>query len=210
MAGPFDHNSRAAKIRMIQVARRQLQMDEDTYRAAIALAVPGKSSCSDCTVGQLDKVIDHLKKKGFKPAKPAKAQRAKPERRPLDTSSEASKARAVWLLLAEMGVVRDASEGALAAYVRRQAGVDDLRWVRDMAPIIEGLKGWAARKLPAALEARMMTLRAAGHVLPWDSGSALVRASSTRGSGTFDALEAAWQKLKEFEHGLDHAAAADR
>lgn len=209
MAIPNKDDARTAKIRMIQVAKRELDLSDADYRAAIGRAVKGKTSAKDCTTLQLDRVIDELKRLGFKPRKPAAA-KPKPERRPLDTSSEASKARAVWLLLAEMGVVRDASEGALAAYVRRQAGVDDLRWVRDMLPIIEGLKGWAARKLPAALEARMMTLRAAGHVVPWASGSELVRAASTRGSGTFDALEAAWQKLKEFQNGLDHAAAADR
>lgn len=201
---------RVAKIRMIQVARRELGLDDNeaAYRAAIGRAVKGKASLTDCTTLQLDRVIDELKRMGFKPRKP-KAAKPKPERRPLDTSAEASKARAVWLLLAEIGVVRDASEAALAAYVRRVAGVDDLRWVRDMAPVIEGLKGWAARKMPAALEARMMTLRLDGHALPWETAQLLVLASSSRGSGTFDALHSAWEKLKGYEHGLQ-SAAADR
>lgn len=203
---------RTTKIRMIQVAKRELGLDDDeaAYRAAIGRAVKGKTSLTDCTTLQLDRVIDELKRMGFKPRKPAAA-KPRPERRPLQTSAEASKARAVWLLLAEMGVVRDASEAALAAYVRRQAGVDDLRWVRDMWPIIEGLKGWAARRLPGALEARMVTLRIDGVALPWASVHELVQAASGRRSpDTFDALWAAWETLKERRHGLDNAAAADR
>lgn len=190
-------NARAAKIRMIQVARRQLGLDDDTYRAAIALAVPGKTSSADCTVGQLDRIIDSLKKKGFKPKKPAGAP-PRPERRTLDTSVEASKARAVWLLLVEIGAVRDPSEAALNAYVRRQAGVDDLAWVRDMAPVIEGLKAWAARKLPAAIQARMEELVRAGVSLPWASVRELARSQAPKRSPNgFEALLAAWRRVAD-------------
>ena len=193
---PQDKNARAAKIRMIQVARRQLGLDEDTYRAAIALAVPGKTSSSECTVGQLDRIIDHLKKKGFKPKKPAGAP-PRPERRTLDTSVEASKARAVWLLLVEIGAVRDPSEAALNSYVLRIAGVDDLRWVGSMMPVIEGLKAWAARKLPAAIQARMETLAAAGAPVGWASVRELAqRVAPTLKPDGFDALRAAWETLK--------------
>lgn len=197
-------NARAAKIRMIQVARRQLGLDDDTYRAAIALAVPGKTSSADCTVGQLDRIIDHLKKKGFKPKKPAGAP-PRPERRTLDTSAEASKARAVWLLLAEIGAVRDPSEAALNAYVRRQAGVDDLAWVRDMEPVIEGLKAWAVRTLPAAIRSRLDALTAAGLPVPWRSlESAAAQVAPGRRADTFGALQAIWSALRA--HPVDRVA----
>lgn len=199
MATLQEKNARAAKIRMIQVAKRQLGLDEDTYRAAIALAVPGKTSSSDCTVGQLDRIIDHLKKKGFKPKKPAGAP-PRPERRTLDTSVEASKARAVWLLLVEIGVVRDASEAALNAYVKRQAGVDDLRWVKNMEPVIEGLKAWAARKLPVALQGKLDGLKAAGLMLPGASvARVLERVAPTLRPDSFDALWAGWEHLKTLD-----------
>ncbi len=186
---------RASKIRMIQVAKRQLAIEDADYRAAIGRAVKGKSSCSDCTTLQLDRVIDELKRLGFRPRKPAAA-KPKPERRPLDTSAEASKARAVWLLLYEIGAVRDPSEAALNAYVRRQAGVDDLAWVRDMAPVTEGLKAWAARLLPAALQARLDALKAAKLLVPGDTVADVTRrAAPTRRPDTFDALWSAWERL---------------
>lgn len=197
MATLQEKNARTAKIKMIQVAKRQLGLDEDTYRAAIALAVPGKSSSSDCTVAQLDRIIDHLKRKGFKPKRPA-GSAPRPERRTLDTSVEAKKARAIWLLLAEIGAVHDASESALNAYVRRQAGVDDLAWVKDMTPVIEGLKAWAARKLPMAIQARMEELASAGVSLPWASVRELARSQAPkRNPEGFEALRAAWDRLTD-------------
>lgn len=196
MATLHEKNARTAKIKMIQVAKRQLGLDDETYRAAIALAVPGKTSSSDCTVGQLDRIIDHLKKKGFKPKKPAGAP-PRPERRTLDTSVEASKARAVWLLLVEIGVVRDASEAALNAYVKRQAGVDDLSWVKNMEPVIEGLKAWAARKLPSAIQARMDELTQSGVILRWGSVRELALSQAPKRSPEgFTSLLAAWETLK--------------
>lgn len=187
---------RVSKIRMIQVAKRELDLSDDAYRDAVGRAVKGKSSAKDCSTLQLDRVIDELKRLGFKPRKPAAA-KPKPERRPLDTSDEGSKARAVWLLLAEIGAVRDPSEAALNAYVRRQAGVDDLSWVSDMLPVIEGLKAWAARKLPAAIQARMEAVAAAGAPIRWASVRDLARSvAPKRKPDGFDALLAAWETLK--------------
>ena len=187
---------RASKVRMIQVAKRELDLDDASYRAAIGRAVKGKTSSKDCTTLQLDRVIDELKRLGFKPRKSPKAP-PRPEKRPLDTSAEASKARAVWLLLVEIGAVRDPSEAALNAYVRRQAGVDDLRWVKDMTPVIEGLKAWAVRVLPWAIRRRHEALLAAGIPAPWRSVSELARSvAPTRKPGSFDALLAAWESIK--------------
>lgn len=195
---------RAGKIRMIQVAKRELDLDDDAYRKAIGRAVKGKTSSKDCTTLQLDRVIDELKRLGFRPRKSPTAP-PRPERRPLDTSAEASKARAVWLLLVEIGAVRDPSEAALNAYVRRQAGVDDLAWVRDMAPVIEGLKAWAVRKLPSAIQARLETLATAGASIRWNSVSELARSvAPTRKPGSFDALLAAWESLKTADAVRSH------
>lgn len=196
MSGPWDANARTQKTRMIQVARRQLDLDDAAYRSAIGRAVRGKTSTKDCTTLQLDRVIDEMKRLGFRPRKPAQA-KPQAERRPLDTSDESSKARAVWLLLADIGVVRDPSEAALNTYVRRQAGVDDLSWVKDMTPVIEGLKAWAARTLPAAIQGRMEALAATGSPLRWASVRELARSvAPKRKPDGFDALLAAWETLK--------------
>jgi hypothetical protein len=182
-------------IKLLHVARRDLQIDEDTWRAML-LEQTGKRSSKDLTPQQLERVLGHLKTRGFKVRKPVDA-KPRPERRPLDTAADSKKARTVWLLLAEIGAVRDPSEVALNAYVRRQAGVDDLRWVTDMLPIIEGLKAWAARLLPQALQVRFAELKAAGVPLHWPSVAALVGSVAfKRNPAGFVVLEAAWSALK--------------
>jgi phage gp16-like protein len=179
-------------IKLLHVARRDLQLDDDTWRAML-VEQTGKSSSKDLTTLQLNRVLGHLKTKGFKIRKPAAAKPA--ESRPLDMGNESQKARALWLLLVEIGAVRDPSEAALNAYVLRQAKVDDLRWVTDMAPVIEGLKAWAARKLPAALQAKVDALLAVGAMVPGDSVKALQqRAAPTRRPDSFDALWAGWER----------------
>ncbi len=146
---------RAKLIRLIHVARRDLGMADDTYRNLVAQYTNGKTSSADCTAPELNRIIDHLKKAGFKVRKPKAAKPA--ERRPLATDPESTKLRAVWLLLHEIGATRSNSEAALAAYVKRMTGVDDLHFTRgaDKYHAIEGLKAWAARELPTAINARI-------------------------------------------------------
>lgn len=51
-------------IQLIHVAKRELSLDDSTYRAVIKNST-GKESSKDCTTPQLRKVLDALKTKGF-------------------------------------------------------------------------------------------------------------------------------------------------
>ncbi|AMO36699.1 gp16 family protein [Thauera humireducens] len=207
--------NRARLIGLIHVARRDIHMADDTYRDLVAKLADGKTSSADCTIPELERIIDHLKKAGFKVRKPNAAKPA--ERRPLATDAESSKLRAVWLLLHEIGATQSNTEASLAAYVKRMTGVDDLHFTRfnDKYRAIEGLKAWAARELPAAIDARIGRLVAAG-VLPrglvmLDIHRVVAPTLSPRG---FDALSYVWQWLAAKErHGqrvfdINPAAAA--
>jgi len=55
---------RAAQIRTIKVAVRQLGLDDATYRALL-VRVTGKSSCADMSNQERGKVLDALKAQGF-------------------------------------------------------------------------------------------------------------------------------------------------
>lgn len=139
--------TRATLIKIIHVARRELGMDEPTYRAMLLNA--GKAdSTSRMDVRALQAVLEQAKRAGFK------VRSATPDRRQ-DTTPLARKARALWLFLHHLGAVRDPSERALATYVRRIAKVDDMHWAgyEAMASLIETMKKWALRPeyLPAAL-----------------------------------------------------------
>lgn len=192
-------DQRARLIKLIHVGRRELGMADDTYRQVVATHAEGKTSTGDCSALELERVLAHLKKVGFKVRKPAQARPT--ESRPLATGPEAQKARAVWLLLHRLGAVRNPSEAALAAYVRRQIGVDDLAWAGPrLYEVIEALKKWAARLLPAALTGRLAHLQAVGKVAAdEDLPGLLLREAPHRRPDTFDALVEVWDCLDRIE-----------
>lgn len=61
---PWNPDARRARIKIIKglTGPKGLALDDDTYRAMISTAVPGKTSCGDCSVLQLDAIINHLKR----------------------------------------------------------------------------------------------------------------------------------------------------
>ena len=109
--------NRQRLIRLIHVAKRDLSMDDDTYRA-ILQRIGKKASSADLTIPELEKVLEHLKRSGFKVRSKSKSApkpaQAKPSR-PLAQDLESKKIRALWLFLHELGAVKNPSEEALAA-----------------------------------------------------------------------------------------------
>lgn len=186
-------------IQLIHVAKRELRLDEETYRTALRAATAGKAdSTGDMDVPALMKALEHMKRAGFK-VRP-KAQTA--QSRPLTINRDASKVRALWLFLHHLGAVRDPSEAALATYVKRIAKVDDLRWARGDRTdlLIETLKKWAMRYLPAAIKELRREVVALHLAKPFTPKQIeLVQASDrylARGEG-FDMHWWAWECLTE-------------
>jgi phage gp16-like protein len=140
---------RKKEITLIHVLSTQIGLDEETRRGLMA-KITGKSSSKELTWQERKRVIDHLKASGAKVTTPRKAGAARPAppSRRLDTASESSKVRALWLSLHELGVVRDSAESALAAYVKRIAKVDDLAFCTPamLTTLIETMKKWIMRE----------------------------------------------------------------
>jgi phage gp16-like protein len=135
--------SRQRLIRLIHVAKRDLVMEEDVYRD-ILKHVGGEESSKDLTLVGLEKVLHHMKNAGFR------VRRKKPQtasNRPLADDPQSKKIRALWLSLHEAGAVKNPSEAALAAYVKRITGVDALQWIssEQASRVIETLKQWVNR-----------------------------------------------------------------
>ncbi len=152
--------NRARLIKAVQTGRGKLGLDEDTWRATVArFSETDNPSVREMDVHELERLLRHLRDAGFVGRKPAAA---KPEPRRLDMAREAQKARALWLWLAEVGIVRDPSEAALAAFAKRISGVDALQWTVRADKVIEGIKAFGARELQPRIEARLAELRAAG------------------------------------------------
>ncbi|MCM2480195.1 gp16 family protein [Serpentinimonas maccroryi] len=182
-------------IRLIHVARRELGQDEPTYRTMLLTA--GKAaSTTQMGVPALRAVVEHAKRCGFKVR--AAAARA-PDRRQ-DGSAQARKVRALWLFLHHLGVVRDPSERALAAYVKRQAKVDDLHWAHEryLVQLIEALKQWALRELRTVLVALQNELALQPQPPGPEQAQALLRARQILQAGAqYDGHLQAWVLLQQ-------------
>lgn len=124
---------------LIQVGKNQLDMDDDSYRAML-VSVTKKNSTTVMAAWELENVKLRLVKLGFRV-------KHKSGNRPQAMDRQSKKIRALWLQLAAVGLVRDPSEQALAAYVKRQTGVDAMQWLSDDQPmkVIEALKKWLGR-----------------------------------------------------------------
>lgn len=187
---------RATLIKLIHVARRELGrlsgLDELAYRD-ILRTIGNSESLAAMEISGMERVLAHMKSKGF-------VVRPKAGGRPQTINPDASKVRALWLFLHVLGEVRDPSETALVTYVKRIAKVDDLRWARGHAvtTLIETLKKWAMRRLPAAVEVLRQEVITAHHAEPLTPDRAELARKAQRylGKGQgFDMYWWAWECL---------------
>lgn len=140
-------DNRLRLIKLIHVARRELGMDDDTYRLLLSgmKGLGGATSTADLSVPNLYRVLEQLKQRGFKV-------RSSKKQRPLAADDQSKKIRALWLALYGAGEVRDPSEEALGKFVMKMTGVQALQWLsgEQASQVIENLKKWQRRVARAA------------------------------------------------------------
>lgn len=150
-------------IQLVHIAKQQLNIDDLSYRE-ILKRLTNKTSSTKCTVVELHKVLHELQKKGAKVkwfAKSTKKPTAySPATGETPVKSEIThKIRAVWITMSKHGFLRDSSEQALNAYMRKiinknrsvlvlNVGALD---VNDASYILEILKKWHKRVMIEAL-----------------------------------------------------------
>lgn len=166
------NNERTRLIRLVQVGRRSLGLDEETYRELLAQQ-SGKRSAAELTLQELDKVLLAMKGVGFKPTvkravNGGKPKRLSPARGAPTKTAEIGVIRAIWITMHRHGLLRDGSESALNHYVERQTvrlnngiGVAEVAWLSDELayPVLESLKNWHKREM-------VKVLQMAGRVVP--------------------------------------------
>ncbi|HWJ72387.1 MAG TPA: regulatory protein GemA [Kaistia sp.] len=141
---------------VLHVAKKQLALEDEDYRAVLE-RITGKRSSRDMSPAERGKVLDEFKRMGFEvvarsPHAPTVKGQEERGRRVggalVLTGPYVPKIRALWLSAYNLGIMRDRSDEALAAFARRQTGIDHVDWVRDprdAAKVIEALKAKMAR-----------------------------------------------------------------
>ncbi|UNF46086.1 regulatory protein GemA [Bartonella krasnovii] len=120
----------------IHMGRRALALDDETYRAML-YRLTGKHSAKDLSVLERRLVVDEMRAWGFKP------------KRQVLEGKYAKKLQALWIAGWNLGIIRDRSDKALLAFVKRQTGIDHIRFLRDSddaGRAIEALKSWLQRE----------------------------------------------------------------
>ncbi len=126
----------------IHVGLKQLGIESEDARDLYE-RVTRKRSLKLMTSNEHQAVIGELRRLGFEPSNA----RSKGPRNALQ-GRFAKQLQAYWIDLWNLGLVRDRTDAALIAFVRRQTKIDDPKWVLDAATAakaIEAMKGWMAR-----------------------------------------------------------------
>ena len=136
--------------RLVHVGCRELGIDAE-LRHDLQLVTTGKASMADMTEAELERMVDALRARGFKPgfSGDLKGRRAPAPR------ADLRYVHVLWGLLAKHGVVRVAGAEGLNAFIRKRFGrawgsvpidVDALRDWRQIADLVDALKAWCARE----------------------------------------------------------------
>ena len=135
----------------LAVARKQLGLDEESYRAVLR-RVTGGDSARTASDASLHRMLGECARLGFKPSRPQHGARRA-------TQANIRLIMALWTALRPH--LTDGSEAALRSFVRRQTrtkltpdGVDAAEFLTATQAnrVIEGLKAWQARVAAAAEE----------------------------------------------------------
>lgn len=129
-------DERAKVIAKIHVAKKQLGLDDDTYRDLLE-RVTGKRSAKDLDPRELLAVVNALRAAGWKGAT-----------NPRSGKPHVRKIWAMWHAMKVDGVVKANDErAALRAFVERLTGVTDPEWLtpEQGSTVIESIKQWKKR-----------------------------------------------------------------
>ena len=133
-------------IKKVKIAQKQLNMDDDSYRAMLK-DVTGKTSSTKLKSWQLENVLSRMKLLGFAEKAPSTA-----GTRPQADDAQSKLIRSLWLQLHEAKKVNDPSERALVNWAKGQfkstEGIEALQWLSQAqrSIVIEQLKRWLSRK----------------------------------------------------------------
>lgn len=129
--------------KVIHTGFSNLGIRDDADKRAVFVRAVGKDRLRDMTPTEEEAVVAELRRLGFKPAS------RRPKGQPDMSGKFSPKIRALWIAGYNLGVVSDRRDTALIAFVKRQTGLDAVRFLHhadDARAAIDGLKGWLRRE----------------------------------------------------------------
>lgn len=127
-------------VKALQTGRRKLGMTDEEYRALLSGVTNGRTTSSkELSSEELSRALAVLRKAGFHTT-------ADPQMR---------KIKSLWYEMYDLGIVRNRSEQAISAYIRRITGGQKIEYcsIHELQLVIETLKNWIDRiEEPAARE----------------------------------------------------------
>lgn len=139
--------AKTARGRMIAAIHAEAKSRglEDDDRRALMKRETGKDSCKAMNPSELGQVLAAMKgRSGSGTGKAA-----------LPDNAYGGKLRALWISAYWLGVVEDRTDAALAAFIKRQTGLDSARFLHapeDAEKAIEAIKDWLAREAGVSWE----------------------------------------------------------
>lgn len=109
---------RRSLLAKIHLAKKQLGLSEEHYRAIVA-GVGGVESCADLTLDELGEVLAQLEKLGFEPRQ---SESLSPRSRDKERKSQSDRLVALWINLYQAGAVKNRSHQALQEFVLKFLG----------------------------------------------------------------------------------------
>nr|DAO37959.1 MAG TPA: Protein of unknown function (DUF1018) [Caudoviricetes sp.] len=131
-------------IAAVHVGLKQLGIDDETGRDLYE-RVTGKRSLAAMTELEINRIVQELRDKGFKPA-------SNGTRKPLK-GRFAKKLQALWIAAWNLGIVKSNDDAALITFVKRQTKIDHVQFLQDAddaSKAIEALKNWMMREAGVA------------------------------------------------------------
>lgn len=135
--------SRQANLAKIHIAKKELGMSDDAYRAML-MDVAKVESASKLDFHAQHKVLHRMQELGWKP-KTSKNKGRKSGK----VKTQADKIRACWITMHQAGIINDPGEAALGKFISRQTSGTKQRPefldAGEAHQVIERLKKWAKR-----------------------------------------------------------------
>ena len=138
---------RAKLVRILHIAKNDLMLSDEAYRKILANCSKGKISSKTMSLPELEEALQQMKALGFVVTLPKAARTNSTDLPVVPLDAQCKMIRGLWIELHELGAVRNSSEKALAAFVKRMTGVELLSWLDNdqSSQVIEHLKKWRQR-----------------------------------------------------------------